>query len=148
MSSLTLRNDKSLNFFVLSFYFPFIPFFKISKTPTKTSEISLFFLSFFLVLKSACCYDYSLDNLSAFFSLFFDILSCKSHDSFILSFFHSFFLSFFLSFKIITKTAAISPSFISFFLSFFNFFLFQILLMQTNICTHRTLHLCFILLED
>ena len=71
VSSSILRNYKSLNFFDLSFFFAFISFFKISKTPTKTSAILPFFLSFFLVLKSACCYNWWLDTWSAFFSFLF-----------------------------------------------------------------------------
>ena len=49
--SSTLGNSKSLNFFDFSFFFTFISFsFKISKTPTKTTDISPSFLSFFFFL--------------------------------------------------------------------------------------------------
>ena len=46
LSSSTLGNYKSLNFFDLSFLLSFLSFFKISKRPTKTPDISPFVLFF------------------------------------------------------------------------------------------------------
>ena len=61
--------------FVLSFS---LLFFLSLKITTKTAEILPFLLSFlpsffffFSILKSACCYDCRLNNLSAFFSFLF-----------------------------------------------------------------------------
>ena len=107
-----------ITWFVFSFLFRFFLSLKITTKNVRDLMFrSLFFPFFllFLILKSACYYDYLRDDWSAFFSFLFRCGKLQ-----ITGFVLSFSFKFFLSLKITTKDIKI---FLSSFLSFFYLFI-------------------------
>ena len=171
-----LGNYKSLNFFILSFFFTFISFF-LSKHQQKhqTSHFSVFLLSFLLsFLPFSFFLSFFLSSFLSFFFFssqvslllqlltyllsflfFFNVASYKLHESFVCSFIFPF------SSQPVVRTAELTPSLL-FFLSlkittkndrdlsppfFLSFISF---FFKYHVYRHtgvHTEHLCFILLE-